>query len=457
MNKNIIIKNIIGFLFLVSFLGANPRKSLSPTPQPPQPIEIQIPEGQIPKAKEWIAPVPELKEEEESTIQINLYPSSPNPIHNKKSNTSPTRSIDEGLVSTELITPQKKPVPPSPILYYRSSPSPDSPFNIYLDKNSNPKSIDLSQYKDLLTDDDLSAITECNPLLEELNLSGCYKITDKGFTFIGNKCRALKNLKLSGCNNILDDTFRHIFRECPQLIKISIDGCSKISNNAITSSFLSRPSSRELQELNFSGCDLQDNTIRAIAYKCPNLIKISLNNNSKISNNALSYLFNKCTKLQKVYLSGCGNLLNSCIKVLSKKCKSLKNLDISFCTHITDLSLRYLAKLKKLEFLNLQNCINISNGDGAAISNLQEDKDDNYIFTEGLIYFARNQRLIGYPLKHLNISNCPKITEDGINTIGIYCRNLRYLNISGSSINRINFLMRYLKSLLPDLEIRNDT
>ncbi|MCF7800176.1 hypothetical protein K9L05_01375 [Candidatus Babeliales bacterium] len=267
--------------------------------------------------------------------------------------------------------------------------------------------IDLSLFPDL-TDDDLINIARANTLLEYLNISGS-QITDTGLIGLSQYCQSLKSLDLSNCTLITDRGLTALLSVSHNLENLNLENCTNVTEQSLNS--ISQLVIKKLKTLNIIGCNvtndflvdflkncknierlsiggmsLNDSVIRTIADYCKKLIELNIkqltdfynyvsvqptNPPQFISTEALNYLLsninrtsiiNSGSKLQKLCISNCRNLDDSCIEVISERCKnSLKFLDLSFSDLLTNLSLQYLGKLKKLEFLILEGCPNINN------------------------------------------------------------------------------------------------
>ena len=67
------------------------------------------------------------------------------------------------------------------------------------------ESLDLSAVYEYITDEILQGITRRLPDLQELNLLGCYKVSDAGLAHLSGLPK-LQKLNLRGCENITDET-----------------------------------------------------------------------------------------------------------------------------------------------------------------------------------------------------------------------------------------------------------
>ena len=66
------------------------------------------------------------------------------------------------------------------------------------------------------------ALSQNNPYLNTLEVSGCRNFTDLGFQALGKNCKYLERMDLEECNQITDLTLAHLATGCPSLEKLVI-------------------------------------------------------------------------------------------------------------------------------------------------------------------------------------------------------------------------------------------
>jgi F-box and leucine-rich repeat protein 2/20 len=111
-----------------------------------------------------------------------------------------------------------------------------------------------------LSDESLSVIAEACPLLETVNLAGCVLLSDAGVLSLASKCGHVKKLGLShmkrvtdasicscadylwledldisGCSKITDDGIEVLCLEFAGLVRLDISSCSKLTNASLDS------------------------------------------------------------------------------------------------------------------------------------------------------------------------------------------------------------------------------
>ncbi|XP_024362312.1 F-box protein At3g58530 [Physcomitrium patens] len=132
---------------------------------------------------------------------------------------------DEGLV--EVINACREIVE----LYLYASPNFTDTSFITLSKLSELRVLDLCGAH-LLSDDGLSAISECSKL-ETLNLTWCINITDVGLTALAQHCSRLQSLSLHGLLGVSDEGLESLAACCgSSLIALDVNGCINVKRRS---------------------------------------------------------------------------------------------------------------------------------------------------------------------------------------------------------------------------------
>jgi hypothetical protein len=80
-----------------------------------------------------------------------------------------------------------------------------------------------------------SAILSC-PLLRELDVSSCHKLSDPGVRGAAISCPLLQSLDISNCSYVSDDTLREIAAACTDLRFLDASHCPNISLEVVSGS-----------------------------------------------------------------------------------------------------------------------------------------------------------------------------------------------------------------------------
>ncbi|CAO3632699.1 unnamed protein product [Cunninghamella blakesleeana] len=234
----------------------------------------------------------------------------------------------------------------------------------------------------LLTDKSLALLGEKCPLLIELDLSNCRKITNRGIMlFLEAKQqhidqgvgKGLEWISLSYCKNLDDITMQHLATFTrDSLVSINLQRCTKISDRG----FLPWTTASLLQDDNNNNDD-NDLAERQIMFP----------------------------KLKSVSLIDCSFLTDKSIQLITKAAPHLEQLSLSFCCALSDTSMVYLGQLKHLKDLDVSFC-------GAAVSDTSLNQ---FMEQQCLVKKKKHDHSDdNYPLEKLNIRGCCRITGDGI-------------------------------------------
>lgn len=232
--------------------------------------------------------------------------------------------------------------------------------------------------------------------LESLNLSGCYNVTDAGLAHgFSLDLPHLKVLDLSLCKQVTDQSIGRIVQNLKNLETLELGGCSNISN---TSLLLIAWGLKRLKRLNLRSCwQITDQGIGHLS---------GLSKETAEGNMELEYLG----------LQDCQRLSDESLKHIAQGLTSLKTINLSFCISVTDSGLKFLSKMPKLEELNLRACDNISD---IGMAGLAEDggcgvTSLDVSFCEKIGDQALQHISQGlYQLKSLSLSSC-QITDEGL-------------------------------------------
>eukprot|EP00128_Syssomonas_multiformis_P000635 Colp12_sorted_trinity150504_noHs@21399 len=111
-------------------------------------------------------------------------------------------------------------------------------------------SIEWLNHGKTVGDPELKQIAELCPYLEDVNVSGCAKLTDNALVNFAKSCPKLKALDLSDCIQLTDKAMHALRTHCQDLQSISINRCGLVTPAAIL------PLARlpKLTTLNVIGC-----------------------------------------------------------------------------------------------------------------------------------------------------------------------------------------------------------
>jgi hypothetical protein len=124
---------------------------------------------------------------------------------------------------------------------------------------------------DQLQDSDLSILFRGLNALTELSLSGCKKISERGFLELAKSLSRLIKLDLS-YSNISDTALVEIISRCKNLTSLNVSSCSQLSEKGILAAVKTGLS---LQRLDIAHCHIAEEAIQEITKTYPQLILVS--------------------------------------------------------------------------------------------------------------------------------------------------------------------------------------
>lgn len=162
-----------------------------------------------------------------------------------------------------------------------------------------------------------------------------------------------------------------------------------------------------LTTLDLTGCSqFNDNDLAHLA-QMVNLDNLCLAGCSGMSKKGFQYLCSLLDRIEVLDLTSCPQVDDEVLASLPKM-HELKHLTLTACTQFTDAGISELGKLKKLESLLLDQCTQISD---VGLSNLHAS--------------SRFKKLT-----EINLSNCPRITKNGVSSFKQGLKALKLVNTS---------------------------
>lgn len=197
----------------------------------------------------------------------------------------------------------------------------------------------------------------CGNLLE-LDISNCRRVDDHGLRAIAIGCTKLQQLRIQ-CNDYITGASLHeIFKNLNQLASLSLIKCSKLTDKDFE--YLLRIH----QRISSSQSRRQSVPNRSKTSSDANISEYSLNKSQKLmaigDSNTQKSLMNQSiiTSLRELNLSGCARLTDYTTKIISNTFSiTLLKLNVSHNKNISNLSAKYLSEgCTKLQELDLTNC-----------------------------------------------------------------------------------------------------
>ena len=228
-----------------------------------------------------------------------------------------------------------------------------------------------------MTDVAIEAFAHCCPLMLEIDLQGCEKVTDASISVLMQSLmqhgRSLRELRLAQCNLLTDAAFFSLSMElrCDTLRILDLTACHLLTDYAVEKIVSVAP---RLRILVLAKCsEITDQSVFAICKLGKNLHDIHLGRCGRITDEALKELVRHCNRIRYIDLAGCLLVTDASVKLLAALPK-LRRIGLVKCTNITDRSIRALASsgtgdprvagkvgyTSSLERVHLSYCLNVT-------------------------------------------------------------------------------------------------
>jgi len=332
-----------------------------------------------------------------------------------------------------------------------------------------------------VTEENLSEYMGTLPCLENLIMSDCNQLTDKGLLQILQLCRStlrsldisytditgenlseykgtlpcLENLNMQFCDQLTNKGLLQILQLCGSTIR-SLD----ISETKITGENLSeyKRTLPCLENLNMSDCEqLTNKGLLQILQLCGSTLRSLDISNTNITGENLSEYKGTLPCLENLNMSSCKQLTDKGLLQILLLCGSTLRTLVIWGTNVTgEIFFEYMGTLPCLNTLDMSNCKQLTNKGLLQILHLCGST------LKSLVIWGTNvtgENLSEYKgtlpcLNTLDMSNCKQLTNKGLLQILQFCGSkLRSLNIGFTKITG-EYLSEY-KITLPCLENLN--
>lgn len=284
------------------------------------------------------------------------------------------------------------------------------------------KNIDLSVYLTRIDDDILIRIADfVGNRVETIDISNCFHVTDKGFSYLINEIGIngnLRKLKMRllwhvSAMSIMDVASISVGS---RLEEIDLSNCKRVRDDVVerligVETENNEYGSMNLARLNLSYCKyVTDRTMFNLATNMSSRLRyLNLQRCTTITDKGFLYwLNNTIPNLTELVLADCTFLTSYSISAIASSCPNLEKLDLSFCCALDEKSIDILnSGCLNLQVLNLSFC-------GNAVL-------DNSLLLISLMLLR---------LQKLYLLGCIKVTRAGVDILLLGCCPLKYLNIA---------------------------
>eukprot|EP01130_Rhizamoeba_saxonica_P002485 TRINITY_DN12279_c0_g1_i1.p1 TRINITY_DN12279_c0_g1~~TRINITY_DN12279_c0_g1_i1.p1 ORF type:complete len:374 (+),score=33.42 TRINITY_DN12279_c0_g1_i1:125-1246(+) len=189
----------------------------------------------------------------------------------------------------------------------------------------------LRNYGDLTPSKIRDIATIC-PVVQYLDLSGCYKICKPSMEIISEMWGdSLVSINLEFCHYINDEDLARLVSNDLYLVR---------------SKLITEIEPSKLNNINLSHTKITDLGIRAIVTKCKDLNVLKIHGCVNLTDLSLSMVAKYCKDLEYLDISGT-NIGNMGVQLILQECKNLKVLKLNDCKNIGNQILPYLCYYSK--------------------------------------------------------------------------------------------------------------
>ena len=271
-------------------------------------------------------------------------------------------------------------------------------------------SFDASEFhKDIPAEAVSRIITAAGPFIRNLNLRGCVQVEHyKRTEAIVKACKNLVNAKLEGCRNIQKTALTTLLSNNHSLVHLNMTGLSAVTSETLDTLAQFCP---QLESLNISWCEkVRAEGIRSVVECCFRLRELRAGEVRGFENLALAESIFITNNLQRLVLSGCVELTDEALQIMMHGVEP--EIDI--------LTGRPEVPPRKLRHLDLSGCAGLTN-DGV--------------------------QSIGYntpELEGLQLSGCKRLTDPALEPILASTPRLSHLELEDLEDLSNNLLSEHL-------------
>jgi len=288
------------------------------------------------------------------------------------------------------------------------------------------RSLDISNTN--ITGENLSEYKGTLPCLENLNMSSCKQLTDKGLLQILLLCGStLRTLVIWG-TNVTGEIFFEYMGTLPCLNTLDMSNCKQLTNKGLLQ--ILQLCGSTLKSLVISGTNVTGENLSEYKGTLPCLNTLDMSNCKQLTNKGLLQILQFCgSKLRSLNI-GFTKITGEYLSEYKITLPCLENLNMSDCNQLTDKGLLQLLQLCGSTLRSL--VIGVTNITGE--------------------YLSKYKGTLPY-LENLNMTFCEQLTNKGLLQILQLCRsklrslNIRFTNITGENLSEYKGTLLCLESL----------
>lgn len=317
------------------------------------------------------------------------------------------------------------------------------------------KQLDTSSYYQHIPGSALvKIIKNAGPFVRDLNLRGCVQLRDRWSRSFTEACLNLENLSLEGCS-IERQPIHTFFSRNNNLVHINLCGVRTVNNSTMHTIGNDCP---KLEVLNITWCeDVTTQGLRHVIDGCRLLKDLRAGEVRGWDDLEFATALHERNTLEKLCLTSCEDLSSAFLATLLVgpeadreidfltgrvicEPRKLKHLDLTRCRRIDDEGVKLLAhNVPLLEGLQLSKCRHISAQSLIDLLptvprlthlDLEEVEDVSNTVLTTLASAPCAPRI-----KHLVVSYCESITDDGMVPVIKHCRALQRVDMDNTRVS----------------------
>jgi len=205
-------------------------------------------------------------------------------------------------------------------------------------------------YREIPAESLTKIITSAGPFVRDLNLRGCVQVEHiERAEVMVNACRNLINATLEGCRNFKRSTLHSLLKANDQLAHLNLTGLAAVNNATCKIVANSCP---QLEVFNVSWCKHMDaRGIKYIVEGCPKLKDLRAGEVRGFNSNDVAEAIFRTNNLERLVLAGCDGLTDTTLRTMIQGLEP----EIDYLTG------RAIVPPRKLRHLDLTRCTRLTN------------------------------------------------------------------------------------------------
>lgn len=172
----------------------------------------------------------------------------------------------------------------------------------------------------------------------------------------------LKTLDITGYKNILtEEGFGYMVIHLKQLLEVYLTSCWKCASAINVQVIINRCPNLKVFVADHCGY-IDDNILEELGRRCKSINHLDISYCFNVTDKGVSAIAKCCCDLDVLHISSNYGITEKSIKSIAKNCKKLTKLDVAFCMIRSEAFQHYLNKETSSKEIRVTKCPNISEG-----------------------------------------------------------------------------------------------